>query len=306
MAETFGVSQDGGAAISQQTGLSDGNPFLNPILSTETPSAIGGKLGLSQGTIDLLDPGGAFLRGPDPIPTGQLEDFIRRMTPEALSRLRGGAQTAIGLTGAATGQAEQALQPFGGTQAFDETAALLGALGPEAQERAIMNIPTGEAGQFREEQERRQFTRGAAARGEVGGGAALAGATELGGQQVGRRISERLSSLSPLATTERGVASTVSGLRESGATREAQILAGLGGQEASIRLGTAAPLAQARSQAAEIQGLQGIAAANQRAGILDQFAQLAQRFGGGSTATTTTNPFVTQQNPLGLTPGQGL
>jgi hypothetical protein len=263
---------------------------------------MGEKLGISDSMMSFLDPGGSLFSQPD-IPVGQMEDFIRRMTPQALAALRGGTREAVALSGEAAQQAEGRLAPFGGTQAFDETAALLGALGPEAQERAIQNIPLPEAKAFQEEQEQRQLMASAAARGELGGGATLAGATELGSAQIGRRIADRLASLAPLADVERGTASTISGLRESAATRAAQLLAGLGPQEASIRLGTAAPLAEARSSAAEIGALQTLSQAQTRSDILNQFSQLMNRPSATPATTPSWTTYVPPSQPINIQPG---
>ena len=266
----------------------------------------------------IVDPGNLLGGGPQ-IETGQLEAFLARMTPEALERLRAGTQQAIDLSGRAVGQAETALQPFGGTEAFDERADLLGARGPEAQQAAIDAIPFSQAGAFREEEEQKRLARGAAVRGELGGGATLAAQAQLGGAQAGRRIGERLDALAPLGDVERGTASTISGLQESAATREAQLRAGLGAQEASIRLGTAPQIASARSSAAEIQGLQQRAQANQRAALLEQFSNLAGRSSvnqpftrsgpilsrsPGVTATTAPQNLPAQQPQLGASRSQ--
>jgi hypothetical protein len=78
-------------------------------------------------------------------------------------------------------------------------------------------------------------------------------------------------------------------------TRQAQLLAGLGPQQAQILLGGAADIVGARSTAAEIAGLQNIAQGQQQANLISQGAQLAGQFlpssfgsGGGFDFTETT------------------
>lgn len=209
---------------------------------------------------------------------GSFEAFLEQQTPLALEALEGGTQQAIDLTGTALGQATGQLDPFGGTEAFDERAALLGALGPRAQMRAINAIPTTEAGLFGENRQRQRLLRGAAARGEFGGGANIENLTNLGTTQAARRIQGRLDALSPLATTELGVASTLSGLGEAAARRQALIAAGLGQQQANIRLGNVAPITAANTTAAQISGLQGIGQANLQASLLGQAGQIGGLF----------------------------
>lgn len=241
------------------------------------------------------------------LPPTTIEELIAQRSPEALRLLGIGTQQAVDLTGIATQQAVGSLQRFAGQEAFDEQAALLGALGPEAQERAIMGIPVSEAQRFAEQQQQTGLRRQAAARGELGGGATLAGLQQLGGQQQAGRISGRLQALDPLSQIARTTASTISGLQEAGGTRQAQLLAGRGPQEASILLGAAAPITAARQTAAELSGLQSIARAQQQNQLLQQFAGLAGRTNlFGLANQPTQSPFVTQTNPLGLTAGQGL
>jgi len=245
-------------------------------------------------------------------PPTTVEDFIAQRTPQALSLLRGGAEQAIDLTGQAAIEAEEALQPFGGTTAFDETAALLGGQGVEAQQASIQGIPVSEAQMFQEQQEQESLRRQAAARGELGGGATLAGAIDLGGQQVQRRISDRLGALAPIADVERGVAGTVSSMREAQAQRTAQIRAALGPQASSIRLGVAPTQVEAQSAAAELSALR-------RAGQISTVGQIgtqaAQLYGALSANRQpaqpqgiTTQASLTGQStsPIQLQPGQAI
>jgi hypothetical protein len=184
-----------------------------------------------------------------------------------------GNQQAVDLSGRGTQQAISQLTPFGGTQAFDEQSALLGALGPEAQRAAIAGIPINEAQQaFDVRQQTGLINRGG------GGGSSVLNLQQLGGQQQAGRISNRLSQLSPLAGIEQGTASTISGLGEADVFRRSQLLSGIGGQQAQIRLGQAAQTANARSSAAQLQGLQDISNANRRSQLVGQGAQAAGQF----------------------------
>ena len=217
-----------------------------------------------------------------------LEGFIQQQAPIAAGFLEEGTQQAVQLGQAATEQGIAGLQPFADTQAFQEQAALLGALGTEAQQAAISGIPVSP---FEEEQnrvERRRLLRQAAARGRIGAGGTVGRLEELGGVQQARSIAERLGALSPLADISRGAASTISGLGEADLTRQAQLLAGLGLQQGQITLGSAADVVGARSTAAELAGLQDIAQGQQLSSAVGQGFNLAGQF----FAPQPVTPFV--------------
>lgn len=236
---------------------------------------IGGFFGEEAGEIagKIADPLGIL---PEPVEFGEtptIEQFIRERSPQAIAELTRAAEEAARLSGTGTQAAISELQPFTGTQAFREQAAILGALGPEAQQSALAGIPVSEADIEQQELERRRLLRQAAAAGRLGAGSTVSDVTELAAQQRARQISDRLAALSPVSDITRTAASTISGLGEADIARQAQILAGLGPQQAQILLGGAADIAGARSAAAELAGLQDIARGQQIGGIAGQLGQ---------------------------------
>ena len=192
--------------------------------------------------------------------------------------------------------ATQPLQQFGELRAFEEQQALLGARGAAAQESAIGNIPVS---QFDRELQRRQATtqrRQAAAAGELGSGASLLGQTQLAGAQQADIIQRRLQELEPLVSAARGVRSAISGTEEAAARRQAELASGLGSQMANIRLGSQAPLIESRLSQAQLSGLRGINAAQQRGQIANQLANVAgQLFQNIPQSNTNVNTAPAQQ-----------
>ncbi|MCK5602017.1 hypothetical protein KAR91_09115 [Candidatus Pacearchaeota archaeon] len=285
--------------------LNPDRPFDVSNLADPVSPVLGSAFGKDTKDIrKFTDPLGIL---PDPvsnIPAPTIEDLIRERGPQAIGELQRGAEEAARLSGEGTGQAIAGLQPFTGTQALQEQAALLGALGPEAQQAAIQGIPISEFSEEQNRLERRGLLRRAASRGRFGAGGTVGELSDLGAAQQGRTIAGRLSALSPISDISRGAASTISGLSEADLTRQAQLLAGLGGQQAQILLGGAADIVGARSAASELESLRTIAKFNQAGSAIGQGVQAFGQFSGGQTAPTS--PFVTADNPLGLTPGQGL
>lgn len=206
------------------------------------------------------------------------DELIRARTQPALRLVREGSEEAQRLAGLARGEAVTPLQQFTDLTAFEEQSALLGLSGAEAQEQAISGIPVS---QFDAELQRRQqetLLRGAAARGEVGAGATISSAQQLAGGQQAENIQRRLAELEPLVAAARGARSTISGIEEQAAARQAQLQSGAGVQQANIRLGVTAPLIESRLQQAELSGLGRIAGAQQQGQIQQQLAGLAGTF----------------------------
>ena len=207
-----------------------------------------------------------------------IDELIAARTPEALALLRSGAGQAIELNELARLAATQPLEQFAGLGAFNEQQALLGTQGDAAQSLAIGNIPVSQFDQELQRRQRQTQIRGANARGERGGGASLLAAQQLRGGQQADIIAQRLQQLAPLADISRGVRSTLSAADESAFAGQAQIQQGLGTQEASIRLGTTAPLVQAGIDQAELSGLRNIARTQQQNQLAGQLANIAGRF----------------------------
>jgi hypothetical protein len=204
-----------------------------------------------------------------------VDDLIRQRTPEAIGILNQGAEDQIGLARQGLSAALAPLQEVDDLRAFEEQQSLLGERGLEAQEFAIGNIPVSQFDRELASRREKQLIRGAAARGEVGGGATLEAGQQLAGAQQANFIQQRLAQLSPLVSAARGIRSDMSAMSEQGAVNEAQVQSGLGTAIGNVRLGAAAPQISAIQRDAEISGLQGISSANRIASRNNQLAGLA-------------------------------
>lgn len=214
-----------------------------------------------------------------------IDELITARTDPALGLLQQGSDEQLRLARLGTQAGIAPLQQADDLRAFEEQQSILGFRGREAQEQAIGGIPVSQFNQELQKRQRQQLTRGAAARGEAGGGATIAAGSQLAGAQQADIIQQRLAQLEPLAALSRGVRGTISSLQEQGRVGEAQIQSGLGTQQANIRLGATAPQIQGRLNQAELSGLQGIASADLKAQQQNQLAglagTLAGSFGGG-------------------------
>lgn len=163
----------------------------------------------------------------------QAQDIAQEEAQRALAGGFGGARGALtgaqalarGDIGAGTAQAQQALeqgraagidpltrfaQP--GQAAFQQQAALTGALGPAVQQQALQQFQNIE-GTFAQETEERAILRNAAATGQLGGGNVL---EELGRRAAGRQqqqINQRISQLGQQAQLGFGAAGGISGIQ---------------------------------------------------------------------------------------------
>lgn len=210
-----------------------------------------------------------------------VDQLIEARTPQALNILQQGSGQQLGLSRQATQAALEPLQQVDDLRAFEEQQAILGLRGGEAQEQAIGNIPVSQFDQELQRRQQQQLTRGAAASGELGGGATIQAGQQLAGAQQANIIQQRLAQLEPLAALSRSVRGDASSIIEQGRVDEANIQQGLGTQMANIRLGATAPQIQGVQDAAEISGLQGISSAQQKAQTNAQLASLAGSFFGG-------------------------
>jgi hypothetical protein len=263
-------------------------------INTLNPPAqqVGGVVDTALGSIDFG--GGAETNTPGFSDT--IDKLITNRTPEALRILRQGSGEALRLSEQAAAAGSDPLRQFAGLEAFDEQNAILGLSGREAQDLAIGNIPVSE---FDRELNRRQTetqNRQSFASGDVSG-ASLQAAQQLAGGQQSDIIQKRLGQLEPLVAGARGVRTTLSAQAEANRARQAQILSGRGIQESNIRIGASAPIIQSTLQRAELSGLQGIAAANQKASQQNQLASLAGQFAPqiGSLFSSPTQSTATTQ-----------
>lgn len=210
-----------------------------------------------------------------------IDELITERAPEAIDILRSGTEEQLRLARLATDEALAPLRQIDDLRAFEERQSLLGLRGQEAQEAAIGNIPVSEFDQELQRRQTQRLRRGAAASGELGGGASLLGQQQLAGAQQADIIQRRLSELQPLVALSRGVRGDISTATEQGLSEEAQLQSGLGTQIGNIRLGAAAPAIQSTQEQAQLRGLRGIASANQRNQALSSLAGLAGSFIGG-------------------------
>jgi len=206
-----------------------------------------------------------------------IDALIKARTPEALRLVREGSAEQLRLAELAGQAQREPLEQFDDLRAFEEQAAILGLSGQPAQEQAISGIPVSD---FQRELNRRQLAqqqRQAFASGDVSGASLLAGQQLAAGQQADI-ITRRLAELEPLAGQARTIRSTLSELDEAARNRQAQILGARGTQLSNIRIGGAAPVISGIQQRADISGLQGIAAANERGQLTEALAGLGGRF----------------------------
>jgi hypothetical protein len=207
-----------------------------------------------------------------------IDSLIRSRGALGAPLVSAGASEALRLSGLGEREAFNPLGDFTSLASFREQQALLGTEGEEAQREAISGIPVSDFD--RELQRRQQQTqlRQAAATGELGSGATIQAAQQLAGGQQADIIQRRLAELEPLVAISRGARTARSEIEEAAFARQAQILSGRGTQLANIRLGATAPIIESTLQQANLSGLRGISAANQRAGQAQQLAQIAGKF----------------------------
>lgn len=247
--------------------------------SLQTFSQIGASqpaqsVGFEEASSPILDD---LLGSSDSSDSGfeNIDQLIAAKTGPALERLQAGSDEQLRLARLGVQAGIAPLQEVDDLRAFEEQQAILGLRGGAAQEQAIGGIPVSQFDRELQRRQQQQLLRGAAARGEVGGGATIAAGSQLAGAQQADIIQRRLSQLEPLVALSRGVRGTISSLQEQGRAGEAQIQSGLGTQQANIRLGATAPQIQTRLNEAELSGLQGISSANIKAQQASQLAGLA-------------------------------
>lgn len=215
---------------------------------------------------------------------GNIDELLRARVPQGLDLIRGGTEEALRLTQLGREQAISPLEPFTGLEAGQEQQALLGLLGEEAQQAAIAGIPQSQAQAEANRRQTETLLRGFSATGDIGSGAALLQAGQLGAQQQGQSIFGRLSELEPLAGTSRSVRGTLADIERSSRLREANLQLGQGSQLANIRFGAAATGIESIQAGAEQAGLASIGRFNQQQALQTQLAQLGGQFfnrGGG-------------------------
>lgn len=209
-----------------------------------------------------------------------IDDLITGRSGQAIDLLTQGSNEQLRLSRAGTEAGAAPLEALQDFRAFDEQQAILGLSGQAAQEAAIGNIPVSQFDQELNRRQKQQLLRGASASGEIGGGATLAAGAQLAGAQQSDIIQRRLADLEPAVTASRGLASSISGIREQGRVTEAGIQSGLATQAANIRLGVVAPQIQSSLNEAELSGLAGISSAQRSGQTATQLAGLAGIFAG--------------------------
>lgn len=210
-----------------------------------------------------------------------IDDLITQRTPQALRLLKQGSASQLGFQRQGLLEATQPLEALLDDRAFNEQQALLGLSGEEAQQEAIGGIPLSDFDIEMQKRQRQQLMRGAAARGEAGGGATLQAGAQLAGAQQAGVITNRLAQLEPSVALQRGLRGALSQIGETGLESQANTQFGLGSQMANIRLGSAAPQIQSIQDQAELSGLRKISSANQKNQQVSQVAGLAGMFFGG-------------------------
>ena len=211
-----------------------------------------------------------------------IDDLVRTRTPRALQLLTQGSEEQLRLQRQGLREASAPLEQLIDDRAFEEQQAILGLRGEQAQEQAIAGIPVSQFDQELQKRQRQQLLRGAAARGEVGGGATLQAGAQLAGAQQADVISQRLAQLEPAVALQRGLRGALSQIGEGGIAQQAQTQFGLGSQLANIRLGATAPQIQSLQEQAELSGLRGISRARQQGQQQQQIANLGGLIFGGA------------------------
>ena len=151
--------------------------------------------------------------------------------------------------GTAAGQAQ--LDPFaaGGGAAFQQQQAMLGLLGPEAQQQAMQTIQESPGQKFIRERSQRNLLRNQAAIGGLGGGNVRTALAEQGAGFAAQDIENQFSRLMGLTQVGAGAAGQGAALQVAGGGNIAQALGGTAAAQASGILG---------AQQARQQGLQNI------------------------------------------------
>lgn len=208
-----------------------------------------------------------------------IESLVEARSPEAIDIITASTEGAAEIARLGGEAAIEELAPYTGRgegiDALQEQRALLGLLGPEAQQQAIAGIQDTPFQKEKSLREQRTLLRQAAAGGELGGGATIAGMATLAGAQAGERILGRYEQLQPLVDIAQTTSSGISRIEEDARAREMQYISSLGPQIGNILLGQAAPIVKGRTQAAELSGLATIGEAQQRGQMATGIANLA-------------------------------
>ncbi len=135
-----------------------------------------------------------------------IRDAINRNTSDIRDAIStGGRDTSRAVSAAtrATGSGVSALQPFvrTGSNAFNQVAALLGASGSDAQQRALENFANSPGQQFLRDQGEQAVLRNAAALGGVGGGNVLKELQQFGTGVAAQDFNNQLLRLNQIGQT---------------------------------------------------------------------------------------------------------
>tara|TARA_R110002153_G_scaffold191269_1_gene344223 strand:+ start:2045 stop:2911 length:867 start_codon:yes stop_codon:yes gene_type:complete len=221
-----------------------------------------------------------------------IDDVIKARTPAALRAIDKGLESFNTNTDSAITVGSRQLRRYTGGESDAELNRLLGNYGNKAQAKAINGIPVSDYDQelYRRQQKTQQ--RQAFASGDVSGASMLQG-QQLAGQQQFDKITSRVNQLMPLSDLRRAADSQISQMYETGYYDKAAQDLATGTQRANVRLGGVAPLIQQNLSNANISGLQGIGAANERGAVANSLAGLAgQLYQPGYQAPVNSTPVI--------------
>lgn len=264
--------------------------------SASLTAALQGKSAQEQQEI------GAYLRAvqarkaEDSRSYGSIDDLIASRTPQALQEINTGLSdyNTERRRGMYAGTSE--LDHVAGMEAENEINNLLGVNGYDSQGAAINGIKISDYDRELQRRQRSTQDRMSYANGDVSG-ASLLNSMQLAGGQQQDNITNRINELSPLADIARQARSRQSSIIEAGYTGMAEQTAASGVQRANIRMGGVAPLIQNNLQAANMRGLEGIGAANERGNIASSLAGAAGQWAGSRTQQPSIQAYSGFQDP---------
>ena len=208
-------------------------------------------------------------------------EALERGKEEGLGALASGAGLARGdiRTGLAAGR--EAFQPYetAGRAAIDEEAALSGALGPEAQQRAIDAYMESPGQKYLRERQEQALLRSSAAVGGLGGGNIRTALQEQAMGIASTQQQQHLENLRSLAGRGQQVAGQVAGLETGAASQLSQLANALGVNSAQL-------VTMNQQQLAALAERTGINLANIQQTIGAAQAGLQERVGGQLAQTS--------------------
>lgn len=225
-----------------------------------------------------------------------MDQVIAARTPQALAEMQSGLLRHNAINTQGINQAVSTLNPLAGFEAETEINNLLGSNGYDSQVAAINGIKISDYDRELQRRQRATQDRMSYANGDVSG-ASLLNSMQLAGGQQQDNITTRINELSPLADMGRQARARQSSIYETGYMQNAAQTAASGVQRANVRLGGVAPLIQNNLQAANMRGLEGIGAANERGQIASSLAGAAGQWAGSRTQQPSIQAYSGFQDP---------